>query len=479
MLRITNFYFENKRRCIEIMSILKLWDIIVNWKLLSYSALKIKIKILIDNYSLVFSLVLRIIVLGIMEFAFLYVPQSRNLYFYVFFYGFSFSMFLLIFIPSIFTLLLAWDGLAIFRFFLIVYYGKFSSFSSGIYVYFLQRLGDAFFVVAIGFLFLVGGHFENSCDNMLTTVVRVFFFLALITKRAKYPFNSWLPLAMAAPTPVSALVHSSTLVTAGVYLLIRYNYIVIEISNLILICALITGLGGRFWACFETDIKKIIAFSTTANLGFMMFALSLGKIKGAFVHLILHACFKALLFVSVGHFLYVSHIQDVRSIGSLFHIRKSLRWIVIFCVASIVRLPFFSGFFSKHYVLGLRFKTFKKLRILGFMVFYIYLRGFYGWRLISFIVGQNSFYFSADFKFNIFSRKKKLILLGIFRFLFLGKRLYVGGEDFDFYSVFFYFFRVLGAYVGFFHFSFFEMFPIFIQNFYIFLNRVRRVSPVR
>ena len=94
-------------------------------------------------------------------------------------------------------------------------------------------------------------------------------------------------------------------------------------------------------------------------------------------------------------------------------------------------------------------------------------------------MGQNSFYFSADFKFNIFSRKKKLILLGIFRFLFLGKRLYVGGEDFDFYSVFFYFFRVLGAYVGFFHFSFFEMFPIFIQNFYIFLNRVRRVSPVR
>jgi NADH-ubiquinone oxidoreductase chain 5 len=129
---------------------------------------------------------------------------------------------------------------------------------------------------------------------------------------------------MAAPTPVSALVHSSTLVTAGVYLLIRYKYIVEELSFLILVLSLITGLGGRFWACFECDLKKIIAYSTTANLGFMTFALALGNIKGAFIHLILHACFKALLFVSVGHFLYIRHMQDVRSVRSFFYIRKLL-----------------------------------------------------------------------------------------------------------------------------------------------------------
>lgn len=439
----------------------------------------IKINILIDNYSIIFRIVLRIIILGIREFAFLYVPRSSNLYFYVFFYGFALSMFFLIFIPSIFTLLLAWDGLAIFSFFLIVYYGNFSSFSSGVYVYFLQRLGDAFFVVAIGSLFLRGGHFENSLDRRVTSVVSLFFFLALITKRANFPFNSWLPLAMAAPTPVSALVHSSTLVTAGVYLLIRYNYVVRELSYVILVCSLITGLGGRFWACFETDIKKVIAFSTTANLGFMTFALSLGNINGAFVHLILHACFKALLFVRVGHFLYISHIQDVRSIGSLFYLSKSLSWTIIFCVASIVSLPFFSGFFSKHYILGLRLNTFKNLGILLFMTFYVFLRGFYGWRLVSFLVGNKSFYFSMDFHFNVFSNNRKLIFLGIFRCLFLGKSLYFRRENFDFYSAVFFGVGLLGACRGFYHLSFLELFPVFSRRFYRFLNKVRRISPVR
>ena len=332
-----------------------------------------------------------------MDFSLLYVPRKEKIFFYIFFYGFSFSMFLLIFVPSIFTILLAWDGLAIFRFFLIVYYGNFSSFSSGIYVYFLQRLGDGFFVVSIGSLLYIFGHFENSKGKICKIFIRCFFFLALITKRANFPFNSWLPLAMAAPTPVSALVHSSTLVTAGVYLLIRYKYLIEDISFLVLICSLITGIGGSFWACFECDIKKVIAYSTTANLGFMTFSLALGNIKGAFIHLILHACFKALLFVSVGHFLYISHLQDVRSVGRFFYVRKLLRWRLIFCVCSIVSLPFFRGFFSKHYIIGLSLNSFKNLFILFFLIFYVFLRGFYGWRLVSFIVCQKSFFFFYEF----------------------------------------------------------------------------------
>lgn len=451
----------------------------MNLNLLTFGSLKINFNILIDKYSVIFSIVLSIIIWGIMDFAFLYVPQKRNKYFYVFFYGFSLSMFLLIFVPSIFTLLLAWDGLAIFRFFLIVYYGKSSSFSSGLYVYLLQRLGDAFFVVCIGSLFFVFGHFENSRGSVLNIFIRIFFFLALITKSANFPFNSWLPLAMAAPTPVSALVHSSTLVTAGVYLLIRYNYIVEELSFLILVLSLITGLGGRFWACFECDLKKIIAYSTTANLGFMTFSLALGNIKGAFIHLILHACFKALLFVSVGHFLYISHMQDVRSVSAFFYISKLLRWSVIFCVASIVRLPFFSGFFSKHFILGLRLKTFNKVFILLFLIFYVFLRGFYGWRLISFIVTQKNFYFSMKFEYSVFSKKIKLIFLGIFSFLFLGQSLYLRKETFDFYSVSFFFFSFLGAYFGFHHFSFLEVFPTFIKKFYRFLITIGKISPVK
>lgn len=447
-------------------------------KLFTFGSFNVKINLFIDNYSVIFRVVLSIIIWGIMDFAFLYVPSNQKKYFYIFFYGFSFSMFLLIFIPSIFTLLLAWDGLAIFSFFLIVYYGKFSSFSSGLYVYFLQRLGDAFFVVCIGSLFFVFGHFENSYRVVSNTLISIFFFLALITKSANFPFNSWLPLAMAAPTPVSALVHSSTLVTAGVYLLIRYKYIIEEISLLILVCSILTGLGGRFWACFESDLKKIIAYSTTANLGFMTFSLALGNVKGAFVHLILHACFKALLFVRVGHFLYVSHMQDVRSVSSFFYVSKLLSWSVIFCVCSVVSLPFFSGFFSKHYIIGLRLKTFNNLFILGFLIFYVYLSGFYGWRLVSFITTQKNFYFSLKFDYEIFSKNFKLIFLGIFSFLFLGNRLYFSQESFDFYSFIFFVFGFLGAYNGFNHYRFLEVFPLFAKKFYKFLVNVGSVSPV-
>ena len=454
--------------------------LIVKWKLLTFGSLQIQVNFFVDKYSIIFCIVLSIIIWGIMDFALLYVPRKKKNYFYIFFYGFSLSMFLLIFIPSIFTLLLAWDGLAIFSFFLIVYYGNFSSFSSGIYVYFLQRLGDGFFVVAIGSFLFLFGHFENCTDRFLNLFISLFFFLALITKRANFPFNSWLPLAMAAPTPVSALVHSSTLVTAGVYLLIRYFYVVENISLLILVCSILTGLGGSFWACFETDIKKVIAYSTTANLGFMTFSLSLGNIKGAFIHLILHACFKALLFVSVGHFLYLSHLQDVRSVGSLFFVRKLLSWRLIFCVCSIVRLPFFSGFFSKHYIMGLRLKSFNNLFVLFFLVFYVFLRGVYGWRLISFIVGQNSFYFSLDFSFSCFSRKIKLIFLGIFSFLFLGQTLFISFEAFDFYSVLFFLFGLSGALVGFYHFSFLELFPHFSNfGFYKVLSVIRNISPMK
>lgn len=346
-------------------------------------------------------------------------------------------------------------------------------------MYLLQRLGDAFFVVCIGSLFFVFGHFENSFDSVENILIRIFFFLALITKSANFPFNSWLPLAMAAPTPVSALVHSSTLVTAGVYLLIRYNYIVEELSFLILVCSLITGIGGRFWACFEYDLKKIIAYSTTAKLGFMTFSLGLGNIKGAFLHLILHACFKALLFVRVGHFLYVFHVQDIRSVGSFFYVRNLLRWCVVFCVRSIVSLPFFSGFFSKHFILRLSLKTYKKIFILFFLCFYVFLRGFYGWRLISFIVTQKNYLFSLNFKYNVFSTNYKLVILGIFRVLFLGQSIYMRNEGFDFYSLVFFIFGFFGAYLGFSKYPFFEIFPSFLLKFYSFLVNIGRISPVK
>lgn len=142
-------------------------------------------------------------------------------------------------------------------------------------------------------------------------------------------------------------------------------------------------------------------------------------------------------------------------------------------------LPFFSGFFSKHFIIGLRLNRFKNLVVLGFLVFYVFLRGVYGWRLISFIVGQKSFYFSLDFNFLVFSRKIKLVFLGIFSFFFLGQGLYLRKEVFDFYSFVFFIFRGLGAFLGFYNFSFFELFPPFFRSFFNFLKVLKKISPMK
>lgn len=156
-------------------------------------------------------------------------------------------------------------------------------------------------------------------------VVAVMVVLVSITKSAQMPFSYWLPAAMRAPTPVSALVHSSTLVTAGVYLLIRLFYSVgdVEIGGVIrkvllgvsLATVLMSGLG----ACVEVDLKKVVALSTLSQLGIIVFALGMGFHELAFFHLITHALFKALLFLRVGHAIHSSGgSQELRDIGGLW-----------------------------------------------------------------------------------------------------------------------------------------------------------------
>jgi len=175
--------------------------------------------------------------------------------------------------------------------------------------------------------------------------------LAAITKRAQIPFSAWLPAAIAAPTPVSALVHSSTLVTAGVYLIIRFNYFLGSNFYLFYLgCAtmFISGLGANF----EIDLKKIIALSTLSQLGVIIFILSLGFRELAFFHLLAHALFKSLLFLCAGVYIHgAGDCQDIRYLGGAIGSMPVSSVFFGCCSLSLCGFPFLSGFYSKDLIL--------------------------------------------------------------------------------------------------------------------------------
>lgn len=179
--------------------------------------------------------------------------------------------------------------------------------------------------------------------------------LAAMTKRAQIPFSAWLPAAIAAPTPVSALVHSSTLVTAGVYLLIRFSYLLdLDRKNLLLFLSVLTIFISGLVAIYEYDLKKIIALSTLRQLGVMMFSISLGLYVVAFLHLIIHALFKAMLFLCAGVIIHgVGGSQDIRVYGSQIKNFPLVGVCLNLANISLCGIPFLSGFYSKDMVVEL------------------------------------------------------------------------------------------------------------------------------
>lgn len=182
-------------------------------------------------------------------------------------------------------------------------------------------------------------------------MVLILVILAAITKSAQIPFSAWLPAAIAAPTPVSALVHSSTLVTAGVYLLIRFRDI-IGVNLFLLYVSVFTIMLSGVGANFEMDLKKIIALSTLSQLGVIIMTLSLGLVELTFFHLIRHALFKSLLFLCAGAYIHsYGDIQDIRFLGGVGKVFPLTSFLFIGCSLSLCGFPFLSGFYSKDLIL--------------------------------------------------------------------------------------------------------------------------------
>ena len=240
-------------------------------------------------------------------------------------------------------------------FFLIVYYQNSSSIFSGLNTIFINRIGDCLFICSIvSFFFFYPDLFSFSS---MTISVRVVFLLGVtfITKSAIFPFSPWLPLAIAAPTPISALVHSSTLVTSGLFLIMRFSYLFYSSYQFLVffIClSVYTSFYAGFNTVFEKDLKKIIALSTLSHLGFIGLAFSSGCLYLSFFHLLVHAFFKSLLFITIGDIMInQSHSQEIRYLSAGISCTPFSSFIIYISLLNLSGLPRLRGFFSKDLIL--------------------------------------------------------------------------------------------------------------------------------
>jgi len=243
------------------------------------------------------------------------------------------SMFCLVFAGDLLCLFVAWDLLGFTSFFLVIFYRSRASFAGGLLTGLTNRFGDVFLLAYFGFL--------SVGESTGLSWVLYLLLLVSFTKSAQVPFSAWLPSAMLAPTPVSALVHSSTLVTAGVYLLYRYSPS--GFGSLLIVGEFTTLMAGTA-ALLEVDIKKIVAYSTIRQLGVMLRSLGLGERSACFAHLNTHASFKALTFLVVGtifHSVYGS--QESRASGLLHSVSPFLLIVLAGALASMCGLVFISG----------------------------------------------------------------------------------------------------------------------------------------
>nr|YP_009561403.1 NADH dehydrogenase subunit 5 [Zophobas atratus]QAT19103.1 NADH dehydrogenase subunit 5 [Zophobas atratus] len=286
------------------------------------------------------------------------------------------SMMLLIISPNLISILLGWDGLGLVSYCLVIYYQNVKSYNAGMLTALSNRIGDVALLMAIAWMLNYGSwnyvfYLEELKGSFYMSMISYLVLLAAMTKSAQIPFSSWLPAAMAAPTPVSSLVHSSTLVTAGVYLLIRFNF---AFSNylmyLLLFIAMMTMFMSGIGASFEFDLKKIIALSTLSQLGLMMSILALGSYKLAFFHLLTHALFKALLFMCAGNVIHnLGNCQDIRFMGGLVKFMPLTCVYFNICSLSLCGLPFLSGFYSKDLILEVMSMGY--LNLFVYLIFYL------------------------------------------------------------------------------------------------------------
>lgn len=370
-------------------------EVLIEWEVISINSTPIHLIFILDSISIYFLFLVSLISGRVIIFRTSYMIAEKFFSrFIILVFFFIISIYLLILRPNIISLLLGWDGLGVTSYLLVIFYQRNKSYNAGILTAITNRLGDVGLLISISLILFMGSWnyiFMSSFSWVFSNLLVYLIIISACTKRAQIPFSAWLPAAMAAPTPVSALVHSSTLVTAGVYLLIRINLIIIEINirYVLLVVGIITIIIAGMTAIIEIDIKKIIALSTLSQLGIIILILGMGNPLLSFFHLLSHAFFKAILFMCAGIVIHnIKDYQDIRKMGMGYNNLNFCISIILIANMRLCGLPFLSGFYSKDIIIEMLIIGGKNLFLFFFIIFGTGLTVMYSCRL-NFLVGLN------------------------------------------------------------------------------------------
>ena len=314
---------------------------------------------------------------------------------------FTFAMLLLVMSDNFIQMFIGWEGVGLASYLLIgFWHSKASAISANLKAFLVNRIGDLFFIIGVVIIFSIFNSFNfsvifneinylkdpNDLENL--ELACLFLFIGAMAKSAQIPLHIWLPDSMEGPTPISALIHAATMVTAGIFLIIRLSPIY-EVStytmDTILIIGAITSLLLGIVGIYQNDIKKVIAYSTISQLGYMICILGAGFYAASFFHLFTHAFFKALLFLSAGAVIIsMHHEQDIRKMGNLRAYLPITYKCFLIGTLCLVGFPLTSGFFSKDLILISLYNDDNFLSLFSYVVLVIgtFVTSMYSFRLL-------------------------------------------------------------------------------------------------